>query len=56
VNEEEENVTDTFIRAVAAEVKGHGAKFEENLKERERGNPKYAFLLNRTVRNTFLSR
>lgn len=47
--EEEEVVTDTFIRAVAAEVIGHGAKYEESLRERERNNPKYAFLLNKNV-------
>jgi hypothetical protein len=39
------------VRAVAAEVKGHGAKYEEILKERERGNPKFAFLLHKNVRN-----
>lgn len=47
--EEEETVTDTFIRAVAAEVKGHDAGYEETLKQRERNNPKYAFLLRRDV-------
>jgi U2-associated protein SR140 len=41
---EEEEVTDTFIRAVAAEVKGHGAEYEDKLSERERQNPKYSFL------------
>ncbi|KAG5638879.1 hypothetical protein H0H81_009182 [Sphagnurus paluster] len=48
--EEEEAVTDTFIRAVAAEVKGHGAVYEESLRERERNNPKYSFLLHRDHR------
>ncbi|KAF9469903.1 hypothetical protein BDZ94DRAFT_1206868 [Collybia nuda] len=48
--EEEETVTDTFIRAVAAEVVGHGAKYEESLRERERDNPKYAFLLRKNHR------
>ncbi|TFK44403.1 hypothetical protein BDQ12DRAFT_672925 [Crucibulum laeve] len=48
--EEEEAVTDTFIRAVAAEVRGHDAKYEETLRERERNNPKYAFLLHRNHR------
>ncbi|KAM6502012.1 hypothetical protein JOM56_001989 [Amanita muscaria] len=43
--EEAEIVTDTFIRAVAAEVKGHGKQFERTLKERERNNPRYSFLL-----------
>ncbi|KAG6866724.1 hypothetical protein C0991_011383 [Blastosporella zonata] len=48
--EEEDPVTDTFIRAVAAEVKGHDALYEETLREREQNNPKYAFLLNRNHR------
>lgn len=47
--EEEEAVTDTFIRAVAAEVKGQDSKYEDALRERERNNPKYAFLLHRNV-------
>ncbi|KAF9222577.1 hypothetical protein BS17DRAFT_783065 [Gyrodon lividus] len=45
--DDEAGVTDTFIRAVAAEVKGHGLRYEENLKEWERSNPKYAFLTGR---------
>ncbi|KAF9010504.1 hypothetical protein BDQ17DRAFT_1387745 [Cyathus striatus] len=48
--EEEEAVTDTFIRAVAAEVKGHNTGYEEVLRERERNNPKYAFLLHKNHR------
>ncbi|KAJ6500098.1 hypothetical protein C8R47DRAFT_1175437 [Mycena vitilis] len=44
-DEEEEVVTDTFIRAVAAEIKGHGTKYEQSLRERERNNPKFAFML-----------
>lgn len=48
-DEEEEFVTDTFIRAVAAEIKGHGSKYEQNLRERERNNPKFAFLLKKDV-------
>ncbi|KAL4267740.1 U2 snRNP-associated SURP motif-containing protein [Pleurotus pulmonarius] len=47
---EEEAVTETFIRAVAAEVKGHGVKYESSLKERELNNPKYSFLTNRRNR------
>ncbi|KAF4598225.1 hypothetical protein EYR38_006621 [Pleurotus pulmonarius] len=43
-------VTETFIRAVAAEVKGHGVKYESSLKERELNNPKYSFLTNRRNR------
>ncbi|KAF8210496.1 hypothetical protein K438DRAFT_1916860 [Mycena galopus ATCC 62051] len=49
-DEEEEFVTDTFIRAVAAEIKGHGSKYEQNLRERERSNPKFAFLLKKDHR------
>lgn len=46
---EDDEVTDTFIRAVAAEVKGHGSKYEQMLKEREKGNSKYRFMLQRDV-------
>ena len=42
-------MTDTFIRAVAAEVKGHGSTYETNLREREQGNPKYAFMVHKDV-------
>ncbi|KAF7981889.1 hypothetical protein HWV62_31469 [Athelia sp. TMB] len=45
--DEVEVVTDMFIRTVAAEVRGHDAKYEATLKERERNNPKYGFLLNK---------
>lgn len=37
-------VTNTFIRAVAAAVKGQGDDYEESLRTRERSNPKYAFM------------
>ena len=37
-------VTNTFIRAVAGEVKGQDEGYEDNLKRREQHNPKYAFL------------
>lgn len=47
---DEDDVTDTFIRAVAAEVKGHDAKYEAALREREKDNPKYRFLLRRDHR------
>lgn len=53
--QEEEVVTDTFIRAVAAEVKGHDAKYEETLREWEQNNPKYTFLLHRNVSQAFLT-
>ncbi|KIM91881.1 hypothetical protein PILCRDRAFT_94104 [Piloderma croceum F 1598] len=42
-----ELVTDMFIRTVAAEVRGHGAEYEASLKERERHNPKFGFLINK---------
>lgn len=38
-----------FIRTVAAEVKGHNDKYEETLREREKGNARYAFLTNHQV-------
>jgi U2-associated protein SR140 len=34
---------------VAAEIKGHGFKYEETLREREQNNPKYAFLRHQGV-------
>ncbi|KAI0823715.1 hypothetical protein BC628DRAFT_1324593 [Trametes gibbosa] len=40
---EDDEVTDAFIRNVAAEVRGHDAEFEQILQEREKANPKYAF-------------
>jgi U2-associated protein SR140 len=46
-------VTDMFIRTVAAEVRGHGAEYEASLKERERNNPKFGFLINKHVRVFF---
>jgi U2-associated protein SR140 len=42
-----------FIRTVAAEVRGHDAKYEANLKEREKNNPKFGFLVNKHVRAPF---
>ncbi|KAI9508225.1 hypothetical protein F5148DRAFT_1198407 [Russula earlei] len=41
---DDDEVTDTFIRTVVAEVKGHGQKYEESLKEMEKENPRYSFL------------
>ncbi|KAI0630343.1 hypothetical protein C8Q77DRAFT_1137614 [Trametes polyzona] len=41
---EDDEVTDAFIRTVAAEVRGHDAEYEQTLREREKSNPKYAFL------------
>ncbi|EGO25376.1 hypothetical protein SERLADRAFT_448355 [Serpula lacrymans var. lacrymans S7.9] len=46
-DDEASAVTDTFIRAVAAEVKGQGPKYEANLREWEQDNPKYSFLIRR---------
>ncbi|EIW83124.1 hypothetical protein CONPUDRAFT_136269 [Coniophora puteana RWD-64-598 SS2] len=43
-------VTDGFIRAVAAEVRGQGNNFEKRLREWERDNNKYAFLTRRKHR------
>ncbi|KZT26721.1 hypothetical protein NEOLEDRAFT_1155466 [Neolentinus lepideus HHB14362 ss-1] len=48
--DEDDPVTDQFIRNVATEVRGHGEKYEESLKEREKSNPKYAFLVNKNHR------
>ncbi|KAF8236588.1 hypothetical protein L208DRAFT_1421976 [Tricholoma matsutake] len=48
--EEDEVVTDTFIRAVAGEIKGHDAKFEETLRGREKNNPKFAFIFRKDHR------
>jgi len=48
-HDEADTITDTFIRAVAAEVKGHDAKYEDALKGFEKNNPKFKFLLRRDV-------
>ena len=37
-------MTDQFIRTVASEVRGHDEEYEKTLREREKSNPKYAFL------------
>ncbi|KAI0066134.1 hypothetical protein BV25DRAFT_1905759 [Artomyces pyxidatus] len=44
---DDDDVTDTFIRTVAVEVKGHGDRYEDSLREREKSNPRYAFLTDR---------
>lgn len=41
---EDEEVSEAFIRTVAAEVKGHGEEYAESLQEREESNARYAFL------------
>ena len=46
---DDDEVTDNFIRTVAAEVKGHGQNYEESLKEMEKENPRYSFLTNPKV-------
>jgi hypothetical protein len=46
---DDEEVTDTYIRTVVAEVKGHGEKYEDSLKETEKDNPRYSFLTDRHV-------
>lgn len=50
---ETEGVTDTFIRAVAAELKGHDERYDGVLREFEKNNPKYAFMLKRDVCDLF---
>lgn len=40
-----DDISDAFIRTVAVEVRGHGMEYEEKLQEREKANPKYAFML-----------
>ncbi|KAL0068794.1 hypothetical protein AAF712_004123 [Marasmius tenuissimus] len=44
---------DTFIRAVAAEVKGHGSKYEDSLRRRESSNTKYGFMRKEHRRHAF---
>ncbi|KAI0344684.1 hypothetical protein BDW22DRAFT_1077777 [Trametopsis cervina] len=41
--EDEEQTSESFVRTVAAEVRGHGDEYEKSLKERESSNPQYAF-------------
>ncbi|EKM54545.1 uncharacterized protein PHACADRAFT_185461 [Phanerochaete carnosa HHB-10118-sp] len=41
---DEEEISEQFIRTVAAEVKGHGEEYARSLQEREQSNPKYGFL------------
>lgn len=33
-----------IIRTVAQDCKNHGKEYEDNLREREKGNPKYSFM------------
>jgi U2-associated protein SR140 len=39
-----------FVRAVADRVRAHGNRFEQVLRDREKGNEKFAFLRNVDVR------
>ncbi|RPD74305.1 hypothetical protein L226DRAFT_553395 [Lentinus tigrinus ALCF2SS1-7] len=41
---DDDEVTEQFMRTVASEVRGHDEEYEKTLQERERSNPKYAFL------------
>jgi len=49
LNDEDDGVTDTFIKAVAGQVKGHDSEYESALKKWEKDNSKYAFLVQRSV-------
>jgi hypothetical protein len=49
IYEDADAVTDTFIQAVAAEIKGHDTKYEETLREFEKNNSKYNFIFYRSV-------
>lgn len=53
MHEDADAVTDTFIRAVAAEIKGHDTKYEETLREFEKNNSKYNFIFHRSVGYTY---
>ena len=53
MHEDADAVTDTFIRAVAAEIKGHDTKYEETLREFEKNNSKYNFIFHRSVSYTY---
>ena len=39
---------------MAGEIKGHDVKYEETLREREKNNPKFAFILRKDVSNILL--
>ncbi|KAI0305712.1 hypothetical protein B0F90DRAFT_1808891 [Multifurca ochricompacta] len=47
---DDEEVTDSFVRTVAVEVKGHGKNYEDSLKEMEKENSRYSFLMDRNHR------
>jgi U2-associated protein SR140 len=46
---DDDDTTDAFIRTVAAEVRGHGDKYEDILREREKNNTRYLFMTDRKV-------
>jgi hypothetical protein len=52
MHEDADAVTDTFIKAVATEIKGHDMKYEETLREFEKNN-KYNFIFHRSVSYTY---
>ncbi|KAI0266790.1 hypothetical protein BC834DRAFT_873532 [Gloeopeniophorella convolvens] len=54
--DEDDEVTETFVRTVATEVKGHGEKYEDSLREMEKENPRYSFLTDHTHRKHKLYR
>ncbi|KAI0032228.1 hypothetical protein K488DRAFT_50365 [Vararia minispora EC-137] len=41
---DDDDTTDGFIRTIATQVRDHGEKYEESLRERERSNSRYTFL------------
>lgn len=41
----DDDVTEEFVRIVAVEVKSRGEEYETSLKDREKGNSKYSFLM-----------
>lgn len=47
--DEEDIVTDGFIRTVASQVRANGPEYETSLKERETNNSKYRFMLDKNV-------
>jgi U2-associated protein SR140 len=52
---DDDEVTETYIRTVVSEVKGHGEKYEESLKEMEKDNPRYSFLTDRHVSSSHIT-
>jgi U2-associated protein SR140 len=44
------NEDERFVTAIADKIKDHGPRFENTLKDRERGNPRFSFLEDDKVR------